>query len=144
MSFADQHPATPAPPAPRRAWLPWTIAGLALAALAVGTVVFLFGAQLRGGLSEEVAQRECRTALEKEASRRATELDPGGESGFVVTVKNVDMAETYKAGDGWKVNGTVAYTITGGVLPQVEQSVSLTCEATGTDDAVTAAVTNRS
>jgi hypothetical protein len=42
------------------------------------------------------------------------------------------------------VNSTVAYTLTTALVPQVEQSVSLTCEAAGTDDAVTTTVKNRS
>jgi hypothetical protein len=134
----------PQPPAQRRAWLPWTIAGLALLAVAVGVVVLLAGSISAGGdLSREVAQRECRTALEHEATRRANNLDPGGTTSIVATVKRVDLQETFETDAGWTVNGTVAYTLTSGLVPQVEQSVSLSCTAAGTDAAVTTAVVNR-
>lgn len=139
---ASTPPPAPAPQRTPRAWLPWIIATVAVLALAIGAAVVLIG-NLSGddGLSKEVAQRECRTALEHEAAKRA-DLDVGA-IGIVVTVKSVDLQETYETTAGWKVNGTVAYTLTSGVLGQTEQAVSLTCDATGTDTAVQAAVTNR-
>src|SRR5512145_474866 len=62
MTYAgEQPPTTPGqyqPPPARRAWLPWTIAGLAVLALAVVAVVFLVGraggVSASGGLSREV------------------------------------------------------------------------------------------
>lgn len=132
-------------PAPRgaRPWIPWLIAGLAVLALAAVSA-YAFRDRLPGAaLSQEVAQRECRTALEREAARRATELDPGGSTDIVVTMKRLDLQETYETDAGYAVNAAAAYTLTSGFLPQVEQSVSLTCAASGTDDAVKTTVTNR-
>lgn len=133
------------PPAPKRArsWIPWLIAGVAVIAMAAMAVVLLRDRLPGAGLSQEVAQRECRTALEREAARRATELDPGGSTDIVVTMKRVDLQETYETEPGFAVNAAAVYTLTSGFLPQVEQSVSLTCAASGTDDAVKTTVANR-
>ncbi|MEV0427859.1 hypothetical protein [Micromonospora sp. NPDC050495] len=52
----------------------------------------------------------------------------------MVTVTGVELQETWETESGYGVNGTANFTLTSGLLPQVSQSVGLTCEANATDD----------
>lgn len=131
---------TTGPPPKKRKALPW-IVGAVLLLFAGGVAAF---ALLDGKeLTRETAQRECRTALEREAHRRADNLGGVGDGGVLISITGVDMQETWETGTGYAVNGTVKYTLTTSLLPQVAHSVSLTCEATAAENGVTTTVKNR-
>src|SRR5687768_14672984 len=98
---------TPGPPKRRRLLMILAIVAV-LAVVIVATVVVTLALTGAGesGLSQEVAQRECRTALEREAQRRAANLDPSNGSDVLVSIKRVDLQETYETEAGYVVNGT--------------------------------------
>lgn len=125
-------PYSPPPPAPRSR-LPLIVAAVAALVLLAGAVtaaVLLLGGN---DLDRETAQRECRTALEREAERRSDNLGGPSDTGVLVSLSGVELAETWETDSGWSVNGKATYTLTTPLLGRNSHSVSLTCEAT-TDD----------
>lgn len=135
---------TPAPPPATRSKLPLIIGALAAFVVLAGAIgigaAWFFTTGGGSGLTEQVAQRECRTALEQEAKTRANRA---GTDTVLVSVNGVELQETFRTGDGWTVNGTVSYSMTTVLVPQVTQELSLSCTATGDDDKVATAVSNR-
>ncbi|QKW12496.1 hypothetical protein [Verrucosispora sp. NA02020] len=109
---------------------------VALIAVAVAAVVVTS----KDSLTLQAAQRECRTALEREANRRAGRAGPDG---ILVSLTEVELQEAWQTDSGFAVNGTARYTLTSALLPQVNQSVGLTCEATSVDGQVLTTVKNR-
>ncbi|MGS2618328.1 hypothetical protein ACVCAH_27940 [Micromonospora sp. LZ34] len=137
-------PPPPAPPAERRRWL-WIAAGAGIVLLVVAAVAVVATAAVvwrvrAAGLSKETAQRECRTAIEREAHRRVSNSD---SDRLIIIVKGVDLQETWETDNGWGVNGTMRYTMMAPLMPTVENSVSLTCEAAEKDGRVSTTVKNR-
>ncbi|MBB5112495.1 hypothetical protein FHU28_002334 [Micromonospora echinospora] len=141
----DAYPAPPADgsytpvPAPKKSKLPLILAAagaaVLLIAIAIGGTLWFVG---RNDLTKEQAQRECRTAIEREAERRA-----GLGNNILVSMTGVELQETWETEDGWSVNGTANYTLTSALLGQTPTSVGLTCEAVATDDGVRTTVKNR-
>lgn len=143
---ADPTAAPHSPPPPttaRRSRLPWILAAAgAVLLLAVGAVAAVL---LLGGddLDRETAQRECRTALEREADRRADNLGGTRDTGVLVSVAGVELQETWETDTGWSVNGSVQYNLTTPLIGRTDTAVSLTCEATAADGRVRTTVKNR-
>jgi hypothetical protein len=105
---------------------------VALGATALVVVAVVIAALVvRGGLSEQSAQRKCRTAMEREAKNRASD---GLIRSFVFAVQSVDIEETWATDNGYAVNGVVRCRITAALMPPTEASLSLTCEATDDGD----------
>jgi hypothetical protein len=127
-------PSTPPTGTHRRLWLALGAAALVVVAVVVAALV------VRGGFSEQSAQRECRTAMEREARNRASD---GLTRSVVFAVQGVDIEETSATDNGYAVNGVVRYTITAALVPPVEASLSLTCEATDAGGKVSTSVKNR-
>lgn len=117
------------------------VAVVLILAGAIGVGAAYFFTRGGSGLSEQVAQRECRTAIEREAKARAERVGSGSE--VLVSIKSIALEETYKSGAGYTVNGVVTVTLTATLIPQQEQAISLSCAATGTDKAPATAVSNR-
>jgi hypothetical protein len=132
------------PPAPksRRGLVIALVAGAIVLLALAGGILFAGGLLGNGGLSQEAAQRACRTAIEQEGKRRAAGGDPS--SGILITIKETTVEDAFETEAGWQVDGTVAYTLTSALIPQVEQAVSLSCKASGADDDVKTSVGNRS
>ena len=65
------------------------------------------------------------------------------DSELVSTVQEIELLETWKTGDGYGVNGTVHYSLTGSLMGTVENSLDLTCTVTGTDATPVTSVDNR-
>ncbi len=95
-------------------------------------------------LTSAGAQRACRTAVEQEWERRRDIAEQGDTSNILPSTQGIDLDETWESGDGWKVNATVRYTLTAFVVGPVENTLSLTCTASGSDDDPVTSVTNRS
>ncbi|WP_346535574.1 hypothetical protein [Micromonospora sp. DPT] len=135
---------TPAPAtAPKRSKLPIiliAVAGaLVLIVIAIGGTLWFVG---HDGLTREQAQRECRTAMEREADQRADRVG-GGSDGVLISVTGVELHDTWETDKGWSVNGTANITMTTAIIGQTPTSVGLTCEAVATDDGVRTTVKNR-
>jgi len=98
------------------------------------------------GLTEQSAQRACRTAFESEWNQRLKTASAGqqDDTEILTTVQGIDMQETWKTDTGYNVNAVVRYTLTTGIIDPVVDTLNLTCEATGTDSDVATYVTNRS
>ncbi|MCZ7420704.1 MULTISPECIES: hypothetical protein [unclassified Micromonospora] len=135
------HPQPPMNGWDKRSKLPaiLAVASMAVALIAVA-VAALVWVSSRDSLTLETAQRECRTALEREAKRRAGQAGPDG---ILVSLNDVELQESWETDSGFAVNGAARYTLTSTLLPQVSQSVSLTCEATTVDGQVVTTVKNR-
>jgi hypothetical protein len=99
---------------------------------------------VKAGLTEQGAQRACRTAVGREWDTRSDQVTRGEDSGVIATVNSIELLETWKAAGGYSVNATVHYTMTTALIAPVPGSLDLTCTATGTDDAPVTTVANRS
>ncbi|HEX5996951.1 MAG TPA: hypothetical protein VFY84_17550 [Jiangellales bacterium] len=140
--YTPTYEAAPKRPDRRRPWL--VIGAVTLALLLLIAAGFLIASSLRPDeLSKETAQRECRTAMEREANRRIEDAKQGGAEA-VGSVTGIDLQETWKIDNGWAVNGTVNFMITAAFVGSLNQAVGLTCQATGSDDKVATSVKNRS
>lgn len=132
------------PPPPRRSRLPLIVGAAAAVVLLIGAAVaavLVFGG---GDLDRETAQRECRTALEREAEQRADNLGGPSDTGVLVSLSGVELRETWEIDGGWAVNGAATYTLTTPIVGDTPTTVSLTCEATtGDGGEVRTAVKNR-
>lgn len=139
-------PSSPAPdPAPKKSRLPLIIAAaVGLILIIAATVAVTLFAQRGGGLSEPAAERACRTAFDNEWKQRLNGV-AGSESasGVVVSLQGIDMQETWEVDGGYNVNGLVHYTLTTGLVAPVNDTIPLTCAATGTDDNVATTIANR-
>lgn len=129
--------ATPTSPPPRSRRLLWIAIG---AAVLVVVAVVVAALVARGGLDERSAQRECRTAMQKEAQNRAS---GAASSSVLFAMQGVDVQETWAIDNGYAVNGVVRYTLTAALVAPVEASLSLTCEATDDGGQVATSVKNR-
>ncbi|OKI63396.1 hypothetical protein [Micromonospora sp. CB01531] len=110
-----------------------------LIAIAIGGTLWFVG---RNDLIREQAQRECRTALEREAEQRADRVGSGSKD-VLISVTGVDLQETWETDNGWSVNGTANITMTTPLLGQTPTSVALTSEVTSKDGQVQTTVKNR-
>ncbi|SCF49489.1 hypothetical protein GA0070216_1359 [Micromonospora matsumotoense] len=130
-------------PAPKKSRLPIILAAagvaVVLVAIAIGGTLWFVG---RDDLTREQAQRECRTAMEREADQRADRVG-GGTDGVLISVTGVELHDTWETDKGWSVNGTANITMTTALLGQTPTSVGLTCEAEATDNGVRTTVKNR-
>jgi hypothetical protein len=138
------------PPKKRRLWLYLAIAVGTLLVMAA-TVAVTLAAQRHSDkapaaavLTEPVAQRACRTAIESDWKQR-TDIAQANQTDteIVVSLQGIDVQETWKNGDGYSVNAVVRYTLTTGIIDPVSDTISLTCTATGTDAAPITTVSNR-
>jgi hypothetical protein len=133
------------PPARKSRRVLWIAISVAAALLLlVGAILYAAGTLTGGGLSKASAERACRTAFGSEWQKRSNVAGSGTATSIVASVKEIEMLETVKEGDGYTVNGTVHYTLTTALIAPVEGSIDLTCTATGSDDAPATEVTNRS
>jgi hypothetical protein len=133
------------PPAPKSRRVLWIAISIAAALLLlVGAILYASSTLSGGGLSKASAERACRTAFSSEWQKRSNVAGAGTATSIVASVKNIEMLETVKEGDGYTVNGTVHYTLTTALIAPVEGSIDLTCTATGSDDAPATEVANRS
>lgn len=135
---------TPPPPNSSRRRLTYVLAGGGLALiLALGSVAAWL--LWSGGPSLADAKRECRTAFEREFELRTSSVASSSSgASILVSVTDIEILETREIEGGFEVNGTVKYTLTGAYVGTVPNTLSLTCEATESDDGdVTTDVTNR-
>jgi type II secretory pathway pseudopilin PulG len=95
-------------------------------------------------LTEQAAQRECRTAFQKEWDTRNERLraDKDPDDDTFATVQSVEVQETWKTPAGYNVNGTVHYSLNN-LAGTFNNTLDLTCIASGTDTAVRTIVNNR-
>ena len=136
------YPTQPPPAKSRRAlWI--TLAAVLLLALVAG-ILYAAGVFTGGSLSKTSAERACRTAVGNEWQKRVNVANVGNTTTIVPTVQQIEMLETYEVEDGWATNATVHYTLTTALIAPVAGTIDLTCTATGSDDAPTTEVTNRS
>lgn len=112
--------------------------------LLVAGILYAAGVFTGGGLSKASAERACRTAVGSEWQKRVDVASVGMATTVVPSVQDIEMLDTYEVDGGWASNATVHYTLTTGFIAPVEGTIDLTCTATGSDDAPTTAVTNRS
>ncbi|MGC4886721.1 hypothetical protein [Micromonospora sp. DT227] len=140
---AEAPPLEPTP-TPTKSKLPIILAAvfgaLLLVAIAIGGTLYFVGD--RDGLTREQAERECRTALEREAHRRTSNLN-GSDLGVLNSVTGVDLQDVWETDEGWSVNGSVNVTMTTPILGQTPTSFGLTCDAVATDNGVRTTVKNR-
>jgi hypothetical protein len=131
----------PAPPAQRSRAVPILLGVLALVVLIVAggiaAVAFLTGGD---DLTEATAQRVCRTAFANEFQARQAGM---AAKDVLVSTQGIDLVETWKDGDGFKVNGTVRFTLTAWPIEPQANTINLTCTATGSDDKPVTSVANR-
>ena len=133
--------------------MPLLIGALVVAVLAIGALAVAFVARSGSSskapsapastapaLTEAGAQRACRTAFGKEFDARQ---QANTQKDILVSTQGIDLAETYPSGNGFTVNGTIRYTLTTYPLDPVQDTLDLTCTATGTDDAPVTTVDNR-
>lgn len=131
------------PPPTRRRRRPVILVAAGVALLAATTAAAVWVAS-RDTLDRDTAQRECRTALQREAENRAGTLDGVQAAGVLVTLSGVDLQETWETDRGWSVNGVANYTMTTPLLGRTPYALNLTCEATAGDGGtVNTAVKNR-
>jgi hypothetical protein len=106
--------------------------------------VFVLVRDSKESSMREQAQRDCRTAVEAEWSRRSEALKGGSFSeGIVMSMTGIEMQETWATETGFSVNAVVKYDMTTALVAPIHSSLSFTCEATVTDGRVTTAVKNR-
>lgn len=139
---ADAYAPAPAT-APTRSKLPIILAAaagaLVLIAVAIGGTLWFVG---RNDVTREQAQRECRTAMEREAEQRADRVG-GADDGVLISVTGVELHDTWETDEGWSVSGTANITMTTPLIGQTPTSVGLTCTAVASDDGVRTTVKNR-
>lgn len=161
MTYPPQHPyqtpptqgssgwTAPAPQKPRRTNLVAVVALVVAAVLllaAIAVALFAAGAisnPLSPGLSKEGAERACRTAFNREWEQRNARADGGTATTIVASVQRIELLETWETDDGYSVNGTIHFTLTAGIVAPVEDTISLACTATGSDDSPVTSVSNR-
>uniref|UniRef100_UPI00064C3C2D hypothetical protein n=1 Tax=Micromonospora sp. RV43 TaxID=1661387 RepID=UPI00064C3C2D len=136
--------ANPPAPASKKSKLPIILAAafgaVLLIAIAIGGTLYFVG---RNDLTREQAQRECRTAIEREAEARAKRV--GGMSDKVlVSVTGVDIHDVWETDKGWSVDGTATILLDDPMLTQMPTAVPLRCDAVASDDGVRTTVNNRS
>ncbi len=148
------YPSTPQYRAPRHTG---RIVGLAvLIVVLLGTLgVILFigldlgrpkpaGAFVQPVLTTESAQRECRTAVEREIRQRAENVNDDVEVDSVLaTVGQITTEPPYPTNGGMIVHGAGQITLTTPLLDPLEQSISLTCMASELNGVVVTSVKNR-
>lgn len=140
---AAEVPGAPSGPMRRKPPLILGIVGAAgvVVAVAVGTLLWFLG---QNDLTQEQAQRECRSAMEQEADQRADRVgDSSTADGVLISVTGVELQEAWETDNGWSVNGTANITLNSRLLGQTPTGVNLTCEAVATDDGVRTTVKNR-
>jgi hypothetical protein len=145
------YPAAPYPYAcqplpPRR---PRSHSGLLLAAgalMLVGLFAISVVAYVTGrGPTVEDAQRECRTAFNKEfADREQLARTTSYPSSSVVTsLTDIELQEARRTDTGFEVNGVVRYDLVTVLLPAFHSSLNLTCVASEKDGELVTSVHNR-
>ncbi|MFG1872169.1 hypothetical protein [Micromonospora arborensis] len=132
-------------PPPARSKLPLILgivgAAVVVLSVAVGSLLWFLSGD---DLTREQAQRECRTAMEREADQRADRVgDSSDADGVLISVSGVEIQEAWETDTGWSVNGTANITLNSALLGQTPTAVNLTCEAVATDDGVRTTVKNR-
>ena len=125
-------------PAPSRSWR-WI--GLAAAVVVIGGVVAaaLVVRANRSALTEDNAQRECRSALEREAESRGDMMSDAA----AFTIDGVELEQTRGTAVGYSIDGTVNYTFTLAGSEKFPSSLRFTCEVLRTEGRLTTSVTNR-
>lgn len=119
------------------------VVGLVLFIVAGGAAVG-YGLWTRGAPTQADAERECRTAVQKEFDRRVTEIEKSSTSkGVLVTVAGIDMQESRRVDSGFQVNFTVRYQATAPLVGTVPNTLALTCNAVVKDRKLTTVVVNR-
>ena len=140
-------PAIQPQPAPavrrQRRWLlPVIIGAVVIVLLAAGgtaTAVYLAN---RDKLTQATAQRACRTAVESEWSDRQT-MTATARRSILVSTQSIDLDETWQTDTGWSVNATVRYSLTTWPIDPVQNTLALTCVASGKETAPVTSVSNR-
>lgn len=92
-------------------------------------------------LTQAGAERACRTAFGREWDERNERAT--GDKDLIGNVQNIEMLETWKAGAGYSVNGTIHYTLTATLINPIDGTIDLTCAVTGSDEHPVTEVTNR-
>jgi hypothetical protein len=165
VAGAAQVPGVPSPTPewkpPKNRALPWLIAALvALVVIAGGLAAALVtGVKLPWPsrdepsgtvavvntlppLTEASAQRACRTAFRQEWEAR-DDVVMKDEDDVLASVQDIEVLETWKTVEGYGVNGTIHYSLTGALIGSIEYTLDLTCTASGTDGAPHTVVDNR-
>jgi hypothetical protein len=133
------------PPPPRKSKLP-LILGLLIPVLVlllaiivvVSVVVFR-----RPELSKEAAQRACRTAFEAGVAGAHALYHGDAKEMIIPSLQGIDLQETWRTDTGYNVNAIVRYTLSTMFVEPINDSLSLTCQATGRDEQVKTTVTKR-
>lgn len=131
----------PPPPRRSRAVMVGIIVSVVVFLLLVGAAIG-YGLWLRSAPTQEDAQRECRTAVEREFQARTERATPSKD--ILVTVSDIDINETAETDNGFDVNYTVHYLATAPLVGSVPNTLSLTCKATIDRGKLTTRVVNRS
>ncbi|WP_238010338.1 hypothetical protein KZZ52_53710 [Dactylosporangium sp. AC04546] len=148
MTFATSEPNTgqhQIPPQPVHRRSPTVLIAVIAAAVVLLLAVIAaaaYGVWLRTSPSQDDAQRECRTAVEREFRTRVERAS--SDKQILVTVSGIDMDETVKTSDGYQVNYTVHYAATAALVGSVPNTLSLTCNAKIKNRKLTTEVVNRS
>lgn len=135
------------PPAPRRRTWPFVAAIVVLAVALAGVLAWPHvkpghsKPSAPASLTQTTAQRACRTAFGTEWDSRNQKADTND---VVASVQGIDLQETWQVAGGWSVNGVVHYSVTTGFIDPVQDTLDLTCTATGTEANPSTSVTNRS
>ncbi|SNS94089.1 hypothetical protein SAMN05421812_102442 [Asanoa hainanensis] len=137
--MADQSTDSPAVVATRSRSLRWI--GLVTAVVVIGGVVAaaLVWQANRGALTEGNAQRECRSALERDAESRGEMMSDAAS----FTVDGIELEQTRKTAVGYSIDATVNYTLALAGPEKFPSSLRFTCEVLRTEDGLTASLTDR-
>lgn len=161
MHGYSQHPPNndwgrPRPaPSKKRGPLPWLIGALVVAVFAVGgLIVWAAFGQGDGGsqgpsappppaLTQAGAERACRTAFGEDWKGRSAYAEKESD-GVIMSLQRIELLETWKTEAGYSVNATIHFTMTASLVAEVEDTIDLTCTATGTDELPVTDVAKRS
>lgn len=131
------------PPPKKRGPLPWLIGALVVAVLGMGGLIAWLASDSTlpdepaaspppPVLTEVGAQRACRTAFGEDWKGRSAYAEEGSD-GVIMSLQRIELLETWKTETGYSVNATIHFTMTASLVAEVQDTIDLTCTATGTD-----------
>jgi hypothetical protein len=85
-------------------------------------------------LTEAGAQRACRTAFGQDWEARSEYATADKDGEVIAALQEIELQETWKTEDGFKVNGTIHYTLQAFPVDPVQSTIDLTCTVTGVDE----------
>lgn len=118
----------------------WIIAAAAIIVTAIAVAVTAIALIGQAGPTIEDAQRECRTAFDREINARILSAN---QRSAVATITDINLQESRKISGGYEVNGTVHYNVTAPFVGSMPGSVELTCTAREHGGQLSTTVRNR-